>query len=166
MRLAVTRRPASCRSCPLRRRKDLYRPIVTHRKSSITASYARRDGKSRRRRRRERYWRRSLTTLPLFAWRPSRIVPVYVYVTDVYSRHAERTPVSRAVEEPWRRRRQRRRRRRRHARGRDRHVSSHVLAGAMRREATRSRRKPKAQASVLPMYDGCPSARIRRQDSI
>lgn len=59
-----------------------------------------------------------------------------------------KTPVSHAVEESWRRRR-------RYARGTDRHVSIHVLAGA-RRHARR--RKPKAQASVLPMHDGCPSA--------
>jgi len=56
-----------------------------------------RDEKSRRRR--ERYWRRSLTTLPLLAWRPSWIVPIYVYVTDVYSRHAEPPFLA-----PWRNR--------------------------------------------------------------
>jgi len=59
-------------------KEGFYRPIVTHRKSNITANCARKDEKSRRRR--ERYWRRSLTTLPLLAWRSSRIVPVYVYI--------------------------------------------------------------------------------------
>lgn len=43
------------------------------------------------------------------------------------------------------------------ARGKDRHVSGHVSAGAERPAA-------RAQASVLPMYGGRP-CRIRRQES-
>lgn len=67
----VTRRPASCRGRLLRRRKV---STVTHRESRASARAVHgRDEKSRRRR--ERYWRRSLTTLPLLAWQPSRVVP-------------------------------------------------------------------------------------------
>lgn len=94
------RRPVAA-GLPPSTEEGFYRPIVALAASpSITRNPVRR---------RERYWRRSLTTLPLLAWQPSRVAPCIclLYVAATYIRapfHA-----------PWRRRR----RRRRHARGRE-----------------------------------------------
>lgn len=139
-------RPPSCVSSLSR---DTRRPVasVSSTKDSIGRSWLAESRASRTehasektRRRREPYWRRSLTTLPLLAWRPSdcstsRALCIYRRYIDI-----------RATQSP--RFLSRRRRRRRHARGRDRHVSSHVSAGALRREAACWRQELKAQASV------------------
>ena len=160
MRLAVTRYPVSCRRCLLRQRKDSTgrswltenqtSPRTVHVKTRNPVDVANDTGVAR------------LRPCPCSRGDQAGSYQSMYISTDIYSRHTV-TSVCRAVEEPWRRQRQRRRRwrRRRHARGRD-----DGSPRFNRREATRWLWKPKAQASVLPMYDGCPSARIRRQDSI
>lgn len=143
-----TRKQSETTSCVSSLSRDTRRPVasVSSTKDSIGRSWLAESRASRTehasektRRRREPYWRRSLTTLPLLAWRPSdcstsRALCIYRRYIDI-----------RATQSP---RFLSRRRRRRHARGRDRHVSSHVSAGALRREAACWRQELKAQASV------------------
>lgn len=142
MRFTVTRRPASWRLLQRGGRILPAVPRLTESRASPRAVHA---GARNPVRRRERYWRRSLTTLPLLAWQPSRVVPCICPLIRRRRIFVPRrtTPVSRAAEEPWRRRRRTELATR---------FQPRVLTGAKRRE-------PKAQAlSVTNVQDECPSA--------